>query len=278
MSIYDIEHKSFFIKKKKRNFLVILFRFLIVLVFVLLWELFSRLGIINTFLFSSPSKVCLTIYDLFINGNLIRHILITLWEIFISFSITSFLSLVIACCLWKWKFLADILEPYLTVLNSLPKVALGPLIIIWIGADTKSIIFMAMMISIFVTILNIYNSFINTEEEYIKLMKSFKCNDFIVLNKVIIPSNINNIVSSFKVNVSMTLIGVIMGELLVSKEGIGYLIMYGSQVFNINLVISGVIILGILSFIIYMLVEKISFKFTNKKETIRTDLINLYTK
>ena len=278
MSIYDIEHKSFFIKKKKRNFLVILFRFLIVLVFVLLWELFSRLGIINTFLFSSPSKVCLTIYDLFINGNLIRHILITLWEIFISFSITSFLSLVIACCLWKWKFLADILEPYLTVLNSLPKVALGPLIIIWIGADTKSIIFMAMMISIFVTILNIYNSFINTEEEYIKLMKSFKCNDFIILNKVIIPSNINNIVSSFKVNVSMTLIGVIMGELLVSKEGIGYLIMYGSQVFNINLVISGVIILGILSFIIYMLVEKISFKFTNKKETIRTDLINLYTK
>ena len=268
MSIYDIEHKSFFIKKKKRNFLVILFRFLIVLIFVLLWELFSRLGIINTFLFSSPSKVCLTIYDLFINGNLIRHILITLWEIFISFSITSFLSLVIACCLWKWKFLADILEPYLTVLNSLPKVALGPLIIIWIGADTKSIIFMAMMISIFVTILSIYNSFINTDEEYIKLMKSFKCNDFIILNKVIIPSNINNIISSFKVNVSMTLIGVIMGELLVSKEGIGYLIMYGSQVFNINLVISGVIILGILSFIIYMLVEKISFKFINKKETI----------
>ena len=268
MSIYDIEHKSFFIKKKKRNFLVILFRFLIVLVFVLLWELFSRLGIINTFLFSSPSKVCLTIYDLFINGNLIRHILITLWEIFISFSITSFLSLVIACCLWKWMFLADILEPYLTVLNSLPKVALGPLIIIWIGADTKSIIFMAMMISIFVTILNIYNSFINTEEEYIKLMKSFKCNDFVILRKVIIPSNINNIVSSFKVYVSMTLIGVIIGELLVSKEGIGYLIMYGSQVFNINLVISGVIILGILSFIIYMLVEKISFKFTNKKETI----------
>lgn len=268
MSIYDIEHKSFFQKRKKRSFLVILFRILIVLVVLLLWELFSRLGIINTFLFSSPSKVCLTIYDLFINGNLIKHILVTLWEIFISFSITSFLSLLIACCLWKWKFLADILEPYLTVLNSLPKVALGPLIIIWIGADTKSIIFMAMMISIFVTILNIYNSFINTDEEYIKLMKSFRCNDYIILNKVIIPSNINNIISSFKVNVSMTLIGVIMGELLVSKEGIGYLIMYGSQVFNINLVISGVVILGILSFIIYMLVEKISFKITNKKETI----------
>ena len=98
-------------------------------------------------------------------------------------------------------------------------------------------------------------------------MKSFKCNDFVILRKVIIPSNINNIISSFKVNVSMTLIGVIMGELLVTKEGIGYLIMYGSQVFNINLVISGVVILGVLSFIIYMLVEKLSLKITKKKET-----------
>lgn len=267
MSIYDIEHEVFFKKKKKRKILVILFRIIIVLLFLFIWELFSKLGLINTFLFSSPSKVCLTIYDLFLNGSLIRHILVTLWEIFISFSITSFLSILISCCLWKWKFLADVLEPYLTVLNSLPKVALGPLIIIWIGADTKSIIFMAMMISVFVTIINIYTGFINTNEEYIRLMKSFRCNDFIILRKVIIPSNINNIISSLKVNVSMTLIGVIMGELLVSKEGIGYLIMYGSQVFNINLVISGVVILGILSFIIYMLVERISFKFANKKET-----------
>ena len=168
MSIYDIEHKEFFKKKKKRKFLVGLFRIIIVVFFIFIWELFSRLGLINTFLFSSPSKVCLTIYDLFINGNLIRHILVTLWEIFISFSITSILSLIISCCLWKWKLLADVLEPYLTVLNSLPKVALGPLIIIWIGADTKSIIFMAMMISIFVTIINIYTGFINTNEEYKK--------------------------------------------------------------------------------------------------------------
>ena len=167
MSIYDIEHEVFFKKKKKRKILVILFRIIIVLLFLFIWELFSKLGLINTFLFSSPSKVCLTIYDLFLNGSLIRHILVTLWEIFISFSITSFLSILISCCLWKWKFLADILEPYLTVLNSLPKVALGPLIIIWIGADTKSIIFMAMMISIFVTIINIYTGFINTNEEYI---------------------------------------------------------------------------------------------------------------
>ena len=267
MSIYEIEHNCFLKKKKKRNLLIILFRVLIIISFILLWELYSYLGVLNTFLFSSPSKVCLTIVDLIINGNLFKHVGVTLFEIFISFSITSILGLLISCMLWKWKFLADTIEPFLTVLNSLPKVALGPLIIIWIGADTKSIIFMAMMISLFVTIINIYNGFINTNDEYIKLMRSFGCRDFFTLIKVVLPCNINNIISSLKVNISMTLIGVIMGELLVSKEGIGYLIMYGSQVFNINLVISGVVILGVLSFIIYFFIEKLSYIITKKKET-----------
>ncbi len=267
MSIYDNEHNEYLRKKKLRIIIVFLLRFIVVLVFIFLWELLSNFGIINTFLFSSPSKVCLTLYELIKNGSLFRHIFVTLWEIFISFSVTSIFAFVIACCMWKWKLFSEVIEPYIMVINSLPKVALGPLIIIWIGADIKSIIFMAVMISLFVTIINIYNGFINTDEEYIKLMKSFKCGDFLILRKVIIPGNINNIISSLKVNVSMTLIGVIMGELLVSKAGIGYLIMYGSQVFNINLVLSGVVILGILSFIIYFIVEKLSYKMTNKKET-----------
>ena len=267
MSIYDLEHKEFLSKKRRRKRTVVILRIIVIVSFILLWELFSYFNLINTFLFSSPSKILTTIYNLFLNGNLLGHIFVTLREIIISFCITSILGLIVACCLWKWKILADVVEPYLTILNSLPKVALGPLIIIWIGADIKSIIFMSIMISLFVTIINIYTGFISTNNEYIKLMKSFGCNDFLVLKKVVLPSNINNIISSLKVNISMTLIGVIMGELLVSKEGIGYLIMYGSQVFNINLVISGVVILGFLSFIIYIIVEKTSCIITNKKET-----------
>ncbi|MBP3799678.1 MAG: ABC transporter permease subunit, partial [Bacilli bacterium] len=144
------------------------------------------------------------------------------------------------------------------------KVALGPLIIIWIGAGTGSIIFMALMISLFVSIINIYNGFNSTNKDYITLLKSLKANKKTIFLKVVLPSNKNNLINTMKVNVSMTLIGVIMGELLVSKKGLGYLIMYGSQVFNINLVITSIFILGIIAFIMYEIIVKIEKKKSNQ--------------
>ena len=154
--------------------------------------------------------------------------------------------------MWSNTTLSKIVEPYLTVLNSLPKVALGPLIIIWVGASINSIIFMSLLISTFVTIINIYNSFISTDKNYIVLMKSFGASKWQIFSKVVFPSNFKNIISALKINISMNLIGVIMGELLVSKQGIGYLIMYGSQVFNLDLVISGIFILMVVSYLMYL--------------------------
>ena len=154
--------------------------------------------------------------------------------------------------------------PYITIINSLPKVALGPLIIIWCGASTNSIIFMSLLISLFVSIISIYNGFNSVNKNYITLLKSFGANKIQIFTKVIFPNNIFNIISSLKINVSMNLIGIIMGELLVSKAGIGYLIMYGSQVFNIDLVITGVFILGIISSISYFILDKFENKYLNK--------------
>ena len=133
---------------------------------------------------------------------------------------------------------------------------------IWVGASINSIIFMSLLISTFVTIINIYNSFISTDKNYIVLMKSFRASKWQIFSKVVFPSNFKNIISALKINISMNLIGVIMGELLVSKSGIGYLIMYGSQVFNIDLVIAGVFILGIISYLMYLIVDRFE-----KKET-----------
>ena len=166
--------------------------------------------------------------------------------------------------MWRNKRFSKVIEPYLTILNALPKVALGPLIIIWIGAGTGSIIFMALMISLFVSIINIYNGFNSTNKDYITLLKSLKANKKTIFLKVVLPSNKNNLINTMKVNVSMTLIGVIMGELLVSKKGLGYLIMYGSQVFNINLVITSIFILGIIAFIMYEVIVKIEKKKSNQ--------------
>lgn len=251
------EHSLFLKKLKKEKIIITIFRILIILMFITIWELLSRFNIINTFLFSSPSKVINTIIKLYKNKELFKHIYITLYEVFISFSLASIIGLIIATILWRFKTLSKIVDPYITVINSLPKVALGPLIIIWVGASMNSIIFMALTISLFTTIINIYTGFINVDENYIIMLNSFKATKFQLFRKVILPSNILNIISTLKINISMSLIGVIMGELLVSKNGLGYLIMYGSQVFNLDLVISSIFILGIISYLMYFIIDRI---------------------
>jgi NitT/TauT family transport system permease protein len=191
---------------------------------------------------------------------LFKHIWITVYETIISFSLATVLGTLIAIILWSSKFLYKILEPYLTIINSLPKVALGPIIIIIFGANINSIIIMALLISLIVTISNVYNGFVNTDKNKIKLLRSFNANKWQILWNLIIPFNYHVIINSLKINVSMSLIGVIMGEFLVSKQGIGYLINYGSQVFNLNLVFGGIIILLIVSYMMYIVVLYIEQK------------------
>ena len=260
MYTYSDEHKVYLRKIKKRKTAVIIVQILIIILFLSLWQLAANREWINTFLSSSPKEVINTFISLLNQNNIFNHIYVTVYETLISFLIASILGLVIASILWWNSFIAKVLDPYLTVLNSLPKVALGPLIIIWVGANTNSIIFMALMISLIISIINIYNGFVSTDENFVTLMRSFNANKFQIYKSVILPSNISTIVNCLKINISMSLIGVIMGELLVSKEGLGYLIMYGSQVFNINLVITSVVILAIISYLMYFIVNYIEKK------------------
>ena len=241
--------------KKKEKFFIYFFQLLIIILFLIIWELLARSKIINTFLFSSPSNIYKTIISLFNNYNLINHLKITTMEVLIGFFLTSILGILIAIVLWWFPMLYKIIDPYLTILNSLPKVALGPLIIIWFGSGMKAIIFMAITISVFTTILNVYQGFSSVQDNIIIMIKSFGANKWQIFNKVIFPSTILVIMTTLKINISLCLVGVIMGELLVSKAGLGYLIMYGSQVFNIDLVISSIFILGILSYFLYFIIE-----------------------
>lgn len=253
--------RKIFLKELKRNKRIILFsRILILILFFGIWELLSRLNIIDTFLISSPSNIIKTIIELYKNNNLFIHIFTTIKEILISFILGNIIGLLIGSILYLHKTLYKILDPYLTILNSLPKVAFGPLIIIISGANTKSIIIMALLISSIISILNITSFFKSTDQNRIKLLKSMGASKYDILFKVVIPSNYIEIIDSFKVNISMCFVGVIMGEFLVSKEGIGYLINYGSQVFNMNLVLTGIFLLIVLTIILYLILEILSKK------------------
>lgn len=255
--MYSKEHKEYIKKIKINKILIFLVQITIITGLTIIWQFLADKQIINTFITSSPKEVIKTILNLYNQNNIFNHIYITIYETFISFIIGTIIGTLIAIILWWNKFIAKVMDPYLTILNSLPKVALGPIIIIWAGASINSIIIMALLISVIVTTITVYNGFSNTDINKINLLKSFKANKFQILKMVILPSNYPTIISSLKINVSMSLIGVIMGEFLVSKEGIGYLIMYGSQVFNLNLVITGIIILAFVSYIMYMIVSYI---------------------
>jgi NitT/TauT family transport system permease protein len=253
--MYPAKKQKLCIRKYKQTKIIILFsQLFLTLILIIGWEVLSQKGIINSFIYSSPSKIIMTIRSLIETHNLWPHILTTLYEVLIAFMLGTILGFIISIIFYIYPIISKILDPFLTILNSLPKVALGPIIIIIAGANTKSIILMALLINLIISITTIYNGFIAIDETKIKLFKSYQATKLQTLKYLIIPSSYQFIISSLKINISMTLIGVITGEFLVSQKGIGYLIIYGTQVFNLNLVMSGIFILLIISFIIYKLV------------------------
>lgn len=258
--MYSYEHARYLKKIRRENFLIKFSQIIIIIVLLLIWQLLVDNNIINTFIFSSPKMVINTIIKLYKSNNLLNHIYITVIETLISFLLGVIIGILVATILWWNKFIAKVLDPYITILNSLPKVALGPILIIWAGANMKSIVLMAILISVFVTIINVYQGFINTDKNRLRLFQSLKASKKETYFKLILPNSFNVIISSLKISVSMSLVGVVMGELLVSKEGLGYLIMYGSQVFNLNLIISSIIILCVVATIMYYFVMWIEKK------------------
>lgn len=247
----SIEQVRYVAKKLKEKKLIKLYQLLILIFIIGFWELAAYLQWIDAFIFSSPSRICRAFFEMAINGTIFYHIGITLSETLVSFTLGSLLGITIAIILW-WNYkIAKTLEPYLVVLNSLPKTALAPIIIVWLGNNIKSIIFTALTVSIIITILNVFNGFMQVDQEKIKLIKTFGGGKKAILKKVIIPANYPTIISTMKVNIGLSLIGVIIGEFLAGRAGLGHLIIYGSQVFKFDWVMMSIIILAFLATLLY---------------------------
>ena len=257
MKSYSREHLHFLQKQRRNLIFTHFFRIFLLFCVFLIWETVANAGIVDPFITSSPSRIFNEIARIIKDGNLFYHSWVTLKETLIAFFISSIAGFIIAIVLYIIPPLRKVIEPYLIVLNSLPKVALGPLIIVWIGAGSKAIITMGVLICIVVTTISILNGFVNTNVEQIKLMKTFGANPMQILFKLILPSNFANIISVFKINVGSAWVGVIMGAYLISSAGLGYLIVYGGQVFNLNLVMSGVVILCLLASVMYFIIAGI---------------------
>lgn len=230
-----------------------IYQLIILLCFIALWEVTTFFGIVDPFIFSSPSRVVKTILEMSANGQLFYHIGVTLLETLISFALVNLLGLLIAVILWWNESISKVLEPYLIVLNSLPKSALAPVFIVWLGNNMKTIIVAAVSVAIFGSIITLYSDFQTVEEDKIKLIHTLGGSKKDVLFKVILPANIPSIIRLMKVNIGLSLVGVIIGEFLAAKAGLGYLIIYGSQVFKLSWVIMSIVILCIVATALYKL-------------------------
>lgn len=225
-----------------------------------LWETGTRVGFIDPFIFSSPSRVIQTIVSMSGDGTLFYHIGITMAETLVSFALVNIFGIITAMLLWWNDNISKVLEPYLVVLNSLPKSALAPVFIVWLGNNMKTIIIAAISVSVFGTIITLYTNFKSVEEDKIKLIRTLGGNKRDVLWKVVLPSNIPVIISQMKVNIGLSLVGVIIGEFLAAKAGLGYLIIYGSQVFKLDWVIMSIVILCIIATLLYKVLSVIEHR------------------
>lgn len=262
MKLVKTERELYLYKLKFRKYMILATQIGLLAGLIVLWEVCANLGVIDSFITSQPSRVVSTIINLSSN-DLLMHLGVTCTETIVGFLLGVIIGLVIASLLWWFETCSEIFEPYLVILNSLPKIALGPIIIIWVGAGMKAIIVMALAISLIVTVMELLNGFKHTDKDLIMTAKTFGAKKYQIFTKVVLPANIKTLINSLKINLGLSLVGVIAGEFLVSKAGLGYLIVYGGQVFKLDLVMASVIILAVFAAIIYKIVlifEKLVLK------------------
>lgn len=245
--------------------MMIIWQLLLLTGLLVIWEVAARTGLINGFLFSKPSSIIELIGVYLKNKELFRHLGISVLETILGLAVVTVSGIGIAILLWWNKFLARLFDPFLVVINALPKTALAPVLIIWAGMGMKGIIVVAISISLVITVITSLNYFNQIEEDKIKMLQSFQATKWQVLIKLVIPSNIPNIVGIIKINIGLTWVGVIVGEFIVSRAGLGYLILYGTQSFKMDLVMMGVFVLSGVAFVMYEIVNFIEIRMKNRR-------------
>ncbi|MBR7794570.1 ABC transporter permease subunit [Agaribacter marinus] len=248
--------KAYLSKVKKETKIVYTWQVSILITFVLLWEIASRLYWIDPLLFSSPTTICQVIIEKFSNGSLFTHLEVTLLETIAGFLIGTLFGILLAISLWTSKRFSRIMDPYLVILNAMPKVALGPIIIVALGPGYVSIIAMGAIISVIITTLVVYSAFNEVDPNFEKVLISFGASKWQIFKHAIFPATLPAMISTLKVNVGLSWVGVIVGEFLVSKQGLGYLIIYGFQVFDFSLVMASLVLIAIFAAIMYKFVER----------------------
>lgn len=256
--------QRFIHKHRQHKYMIQCSRIFLFFCFIFVWQYSTSVGIIDSFIFSSPMKIYASFMSMVQDHTIFLHVGTTLYETFISFILVIIVSLLTAIILWFYTSLAEILDPYMVILNSLPKSALAPLLIVWLGANQTTIIVCGMSVALFGSILSLYHSFQATDSEKIKLIYTLQGNKIQALTKVVLPTAIPSLISIMKINIGLCLVGVVIGEFLAARNGLGYLIIYSSQVFKMDWLLMSIVLLCVMALILYSIINLIEKKYNKR--------------
>jgi len=247
-------YRAYLRAQRRRVFTVKLWQIALIGLVLIIWEIAPRAGWINPMLTSYPSAVAKTAMNLVTDGTLAKHTWATFLSTLIGFVGGMAIGTAVAVALWLSPFLYRVLDPFIVVLNALPKIALVPLFFIWLG-DMKSIYAMAIAVSVFVTIIMLYSGFQAIDPDKVKLARLFGASRLQVLTKIVLPGSVPTMISALKISAGLSLVGVVVGEFQAAKAGLGYLITYGSQIFQMNLVMTSVVVLAVISTLLFAAIQ-----------------------
>ena len=258
MAAPSLQYREWLARERRGRISVRAAQLAILVVFLVLWEALPKAQIINPLLTSYPSALWPTFLELLKEtprqASILTHTWFTVFATVIGFSAAMVMGIAIAAALWWWHDLYKVLDPYLVVANAMPKTAFVPIFYIWLGA-TLSIYGMSLAISLFITILMIYNGFQGIDPNKIKLAQTFGATKGQLLTKVVLPGSIPTLIAALKVNVGLSMVGVVVGEFQSANVGLGFLIQYGSQIFKLNIVMTAITILALISSVMYLAIS-----------------------
>lgn len=263
--VLQISRQEYIHQSKRHHQKILIARCLILIFIIVGWEAATRLQLLDSFIFSSPSRILKVMADMAADSSLFYHLGITVGETLVSFILVLIFGTLTAILLWWYHGAAAVLEPYLVVLNSLPKTALAPILIVWLGNNVKTIIVCGVSLAIFSTIINLYTAFIHIDADKLLLIRTLGGNRRDTMRYVVLPASIPSIISNMKVNIGLCLVGVIIGEFLAANAGLGYLIIYGSQVFKLDWVMMSIIVLCILAMVLYQILSHAEKIYSHKR-------------
>jgi NitT/TauT family transport system permease protein len=254
-------HAQFLRALRIRQMRVIAVQFIVLVAFIGLWQIAASYRFIDPFIASQPSAIGRQLIELLGDGSLGYHTAVTVIETLVGFGVGTVLGIAIAGLLWWWDFLSDVADPYIVVLNATPKMALGPVFIVWLGATMTAVIALAVSIILFVTILSVYSAFRQADPDKLVVVRSFGASKWQQFTHVVFPSAVPTIVATLKVNIGLSLIGAIVGEFLAGNAGLGYLIIYGQNIFRMSLVMSSLVVLTVIAGVMYYAVSYFERRF-----------------